>query len=165
MHNEIRYKFGPIHEAKGREVYDDYMAVNRAIYSKLRMRQRTVLKQLQDAYDATAPSRDITEQLNGSADFFYKRASATTVTMNHAFQKRSRITKTFFYDKSVFRSKGKLTLRLEVINKIISLYAQQKCQTFYALLKHINFLDIPKDSNSLISKVKKRKIADSNSKN
>ena len=65
LHDEIRYKFGPIHQAKGQEVYDDYIAVNRAICSKLRMRQRAVIKQLQDVYDARAPSRVL---LNNSTD-------------------------------------------------------------------------------------------------
>lgn len=69
LHDEIRNKYGPVHKAKGQEVYDDYEAVNRTICSKIRSRERAVLKQIQEDYDAKAPSKDIAEQLSESAEF------------------------------------------------------------------------------------------------
>ena len=94
MHDEIRSEYGLIHKAKGQEVYDDYVAVNRAICSRIRARERAVSKQIQEDYDAKAPSRDIAEQLSGSAEFS-KHVSPIASTTKHAFCERSRIASAF----------------------------------------------------------------------
>ena len=120
--DQIREEYGPIKKAKRQDVYDDYVAVNRAIYSKIRAREQAVLKQAQADYDANAAVKDIQEQLSGSVEFA-KPISPILSTIEHASTERSRIAKAFFYDKLVFAAKDWFTERLEIVNSLISLCA------------------------------------------
>ena len=120
LRDEIRNVYGPIHKAKGQEVYDDYVMVNRAICSQIHARKRAVIKQMQKDYDIKAPLRDIAEQRDGS-DEFLKHVSPIAGTSEPTFRERSQIAKAFFCDKPVFESEDGPCERLMVISDMISL--------------------------------------------
>ena len=69
MRDEIRDKYGSIPNAKGQEVYDDYMLWIGLYIAGLQHVKRAVLKDVQKEYDAKAAVKDIQEQLPGSAEF------------------------------------------------------------------------------------------------
>ena len=158
LHDEIRSEYGLIHRAKGQEVYDDYVADNRAICSSIQAWEWAVLKQVQDDYDATAPSRDIADQLNGSAEFS-KHVSPIASTMKHGFCERSQKAEAFFCNKSAFESKDGQIRRLKVINDMISPCAPRERRVPRTSLKPKATLDpiVEQDTASSISK--KRKLA------
>jgi hypothetical protein len=158
LQDEIRDKFGPVAKAKGQQVYDDYIAVNRAICSKTRARERAILKQIQASYDATIPVRDIQEQLSGSAEFS-KHVSCTLNAVNHAFVERSRIAEAFFCDKSAFASEDGHARRLDIINDLIALCALRERRASRTSLKPKRVPRSLEEQEYAPTKSKKRKLA------
>ena len=138
-------------------MYDDYQAVHRTICSKIRSRERAVLKQIQEDYDAKAPSKDIAEQLSGS-DEFSKHPSPIVNSAKHVFCERSRIAKTFFCEQSVFESKAGQARRLQVIHDMISLCALQERRAPRTSRKLKTASDILADQKATSPMSKKRKF-------
>lgn len=155
--DEIREAYGPIAKAKGEGVYDDYVAVNRAIHSKFRMRERAVLKQSQADYDAEAPLKDIREQLAGSAEFLEPVSLSSTT--KHAFVERSCIAKAAFYDGSVFTAKDWFPRRLEIVNSLMALCALRERRPPRIYLKRKATIESLETQTKAPSKSKKRKLA------
>ena len=161
LRDEIRNDYGPIHKARGQEVYDDYVTVNRAICSQIHARKRAVINQMQKDYDIKAPLKDSAEQRCGS-DEFLEHVSPITGTSEHTFRERSRIAKAFFCDKSVFESEDGPSQRLKVINDMISLCALQERRVPLVFLKRKSILEPSAnlDTASLISKKRQKPTLD-----
>lgn len=98
LHDQIRKVYSPFKKAEGQQVYNDYVDVKRAIYSRNRAREGAVLKQVQADYDAHAPREDIQEQLRGSVEFS-EHVFPVLGPVKHALVERSRILEAFFCDR------------------------------------------------------------------
>ena len=125
LHGEIRERYGPMAKAVEEEIHNDYVAVKREVYSRVRARERAVLEQVQAEHDARAPVDDIQAQLGGDAEFARGAAPAPS-QQQHVFAERARIAEAFFCDPSAFASESGQTRKLAILDDIIALCARRE---------------------------------------
>ena len=98
LYCEIRDKFTFIYRAKGQPMHDQYQRLRLDTYSAIRARERAILVDVQQTYDAMVPLQDMQEQINGNTQSIVTQL--THDVLQYGFAERFRIANAFLASRS-----------------------------------------------------------------
>ena len=117
LYSKIRAKFKFIYKAAGQAVYEDYRRTQLDLYAAIRSRERALLAEIRNEYDASVPLKDMLEQINGNSEPI--NGNATIQETTYSFPERFCIAKLFL--ESMTTSFPTAGVPAKFVNDLVSL--------------------------------------------